>query len=44
MMGASFGSVLGLAWLPDLTTLGSAVKPATIAFGRGDNAPSHNSC
>ena len=35
---------MGLAWLPYPTTLGPAAKPAPIAFGRGGNAPSHNSC
>jgi len=43
-LAAPFGSVLGLASLPDPTTLCLATRTTTIAFGRGDNALSCNSC
>jgi len=43
-LAAPFGSVLGLALLPDLTTFCLATRTTTIAFGRGDNAFSCNSC
>lgn len=39
-----FGSVLGLTWQSDLTTLSPAAKPKPAAFDREGNAPRRADC